>query len=137
MTYWPTRLTKWFRALVDSDAEVTQAAALGNMRRLRWLIPVFLVVNLLLLTVFALDASPGTPVQLAWRQAVMQLYAVTVVIMVVLMLGAWRVMRRNRVDGWVRALQFVAPLGGDALLWRLAGQLERARPWFGRRPPAG
>lgn len=110
MTYWPARITQWLRALVASDAVVTQEAALGNMRRLRWLIPVFVVVNLLLLTVFALDASPGTPVQLAWRQAVMQVFAATVVIMVVLMLGVWRVMRRNRVDRWVRALQFVAPL---------------------------
>jgi len=33
-------------------------------------------------------------------------------------------------------MQFVTRLGDDATLFRLAGQLERARPWFGRRPPA-
>ena len=32
-------------------------------------------------------------------------------------------------------MQFVARLGEDATLFRLAGQLERARPWFDRRPP--
>ena len=32
-------------------------------------------------------------------------------------------------------MQFVARLGDDATLFRLAGQLERARPWFDRRPP--
>lgn len=31
-------------------------------------------------------------------------------------------------------LQFVAPLGGEATLFRLAGQLEAARPWFDRVP---
>ena len=32
-------------------------------------------------------------------------------------------------------LQCVARFGADALLFRLAGQLERASPWFARRPP--
>lgn len=29
---------------------------------------------------------------------------------------------------------FGAGLGNDGLLFSLAGQLERARPWFGKRP---
>jgi len=32
-------------------------------------------------------------------------------------------------------MHFVARLGDDATLFRLAGQLERARPWFERRAP--
>ena len=32
-------------------------------------------------------------------------------------------------------LQFATRLGGDAPLFRLAGQLEQARPWFDRVPP--
>ena len=31
-------------------------------------------------------------------------------------------------------MQFAARLGEDAMLFRLASQLERARPWFDRRP---
>lgn len=31
-------------------------------------------------------------------------------------------------------MQFVARFGADAMLFRLAGQLEQARPWFHRRP---
>lgn len=31
--------------------------------------------------------------------------------------------------------QIVAPLGGEGLLFRIAGQLERARPWIDRAPP--
>ncbi|HEX4711169.1 amidase [Phenylobacterium sp.] len=32
-------------------------------------------------------------------------------------------------------MQFVARMGDEATLFRLAGQLERARPWFDRTPP--
>jgi amidase len=31
---------------------------------------------------------------------------------------------------------FIGPHGGEAVLFQLAGQLERAHPWFARRPPA-
>jgi amidase len=32
-------------------------------------------------------------------------------------------------------IQFAAPFAADAVLFRLAGQLERAQPWFHRNPP--
>lgn len=39
-------------------------------------------------------------------------------------------------DGLPIGVQCVAKLGDDATLFRLAGQLERARPWFDMRPLA-
>ena len=38
-------------------------------------------------------------------------------------------------DGLPLGVQFVAPLAGEALLIRLAAQLERAQPWFDRVAP--
>jgi amidase len=38
-------------------------------------------------------------------------------------------------DGLPIGMMFAAAFGNEALLYRLAGQLEQARPWRGRRPP--
>ena len=37
-------------------------------------------------------------------------------------------------DGLPCGVQFIAALGREDTLFQLAGQLEQARPWFGRRP---
>ena len=111
MTHLPQRLARWFGAMAAADAQVEQEVALGNMRRLRWLIPIFLVLNLLLLTVFVLgSASPMSAAQQQWWHAVVQVYVGTACWLVLMLLTTWRVMRRTRADRAVRVLQFVAPL---------------------------
>ena len=37
-------------------------------------------------------------------------------------------------NGMPCGVQFVAPFGDEATLFRLASQLEKAKPWFDKRP---
>ena len=37
-------------------------------------------------------------------------------------------------DGLPLGVQFIAPFGDEAMLFRLAAQLEKAEPWFNKRP---
>jgi amidase len=37
-------------------------------------------------------------------------------------------------EGLPIGMHFLAPFGDEATLFRLAAQLEQARPWSGRRP---
>jgi Asp-tRNA(Asn)/Glu-tRNA(Gln) amidotransferase A subunit family amidase len=52
-------------------------------------------------------------------------------------LPAMAVPRHWRQDGLPIGVHFTAGFGRDGLLFSLAAQLEAARPWAGRRPPAG
>jgi len=38
-------------------------------------------------------------------------------------------------DGLPCGVQFIGPFGDEAALFRLAGQMEKAKPWFDRQPP--
>lgn len=97
--------------MAEEDAQVEQEAALGNMRRLRWLIPVFLAMNLLLLVVaFLTGVSAMSAVQHDWWRAVTRVCMGNAVLLAVVWLSTRRVVRRPHVDRAVRLLQFLAPL---------------------------
>ncbi len=99
------------RGLVVSDAQVAEEALLGNLRRLRWLLPVFLALVLGLLAVFAWQTDTGSDARLAWREAVMNVYRVTIVWLIVMALAVWRMSSHTRSNTGVRVLMFIAPLG--------------------------
>lgn len=110
MTRLLDRALSWLHATAARDSLVANEAAMGNIRRLRWLGPVFLALVLALLAVFALGPEPGSASQLAWKQSVVTVYIGAAVWLVVLVLAAWSLAARARPSPAVAVLQFVAPL---------------------------
>jgi diguanylate cyclase len=111
MISWPQRLLQRARGLIASDAQIADAAVLGNIRRLRWLLPLFMLLVLVLLAVFAFDLPVDAPQRLAWRQAIMSVFGATLVWLPLMGLAVWRVSSRVRPDTGVRVVQFFAALG--------------------------
>ncbi len=107
----PERVLLGVRGLVVSDARVAEEAQLGNLRRLRWLLPLFLALVLALLATFAWQTDADTDTLLAWRKAVMNVYQVTIAWLIVMGLAVWRMSSRTHADAVVRVLLFLVPLG--------------------------
>ncbi|MEO8543097.1 MAG: GGDEF domain-containing protein [Burkholderiaceae bacterium] len=104
------RIYQGARGLVVSDPQIAEDAVLGNIRRLRWLLPLFLALVLLLLAVFAFKPIGTTAQSVTWWQAVMNVYRVAIVWIILMGLAVWRMSSRTHADTGVRVLQFMAPL---------------------------
>lgn len=110
MIFQPQRLLRRVRGLIASDAQIADAAVLGNLRRLRWLLPLFLLLVVVLLAVFAFDPPVDAPQRLAWRQDIMSVFVATIAWLPILALGVWHMASRVRPDTGVQVVIFLAAL---------------------------
>ena len=111
MTLVPERITRWLQTSAAGDAHLAREVALGNMRRLRWVLPTLMVLILLLLIVFLLEPARDSPLQQAWRYAVAQAYIAIGLWLVIVWLAAWYVTRRSQSDRAMRVVQVMGSLG--------------------------
>lgn len=105
------RSTAWLRKMQDRNEKVIDETTMGNIRRLRWLVPMFLAVDLLLLAVFALVPETGSEQRTSWLHGVRTVYLVTAICLVLPLLATWRLSGRAKPDPAIRLVQFFAPLG--------------------------
>lgn len=101
---------QWLRTLVERDAQLANDAALGNLRRLRWLLPIFLLLVVCLLAIFELQGAQASSTQLAWRAAISRVYVATIAVTLVLIGLVWRMAAATVANGWIRLFQFLCPL---------------------------
>lgn len=99
--------------MVVSDPRVADEALRGNIRRLRWLLPLFLSLVLALLAVFSWLPDTGDLARAEWRQSVTSVYWVTIAWLIVMALVLWHTagQAQAQADSRLRLLQFVSLLG--------------------------
>ena len=100
----------WLLSIAAADPSVADAAIMGNLRRLRWLLLVVIVLNLVLVGVFWFAVDGETPRLLAWKNAI----GWTNACMAGWSLVLWSAARRlslQTTPGWAaKLLQIVTPL---------------------------
>ena len=104
------RSTAWLREMQARNERVVDETTMGNIRRLRWLVPMFLALDLLLLAVFLLVPETGSLPRTSWLHGVRTVYGVTAVCLMLPLVVTWRLAGRTKPDPAIRLLQFVAPL---------------------------
>jgi diguanylate cyclase (GGDEF)-like protein len=111
MKFLPRSALTWIGGLVVSDTQVADEARMGNLRRLRWLLPLFLALVLGLMVAFAWQPDTDAQRRIEWRQAVMHVYRVTVVWLILMSLAVWKLSVRASPGAELRWLMVIAPLG--------------------------
>lgn len=102
---------KAWLAVAAADSELVGDEALtGNLRRLRWLLPIIMALNLLFATVFWLGVSGSTPQHLAWKNAIGWTHLCMAVWLASPALAAHWLFRKSSPGRWGQVLQHAVPL---------------------------
>lgn len=111
MTTLIDRASAWLISIKAHDPVIADAAIMGNLHRLRWLLLVVMLLNLALVAIFSLAVSGHTAAQTAWKTGIVW----TNLCMAVWLLVLWLVVQRLSLQAtpgpWVRLVQIVTPLG--------------------------
>ena len=110
MTQPMDRVTAWLVSVTADNHLVADEAMMGNLRRLRWLLPVIMALNLVFVLVFWWGVSGITPQQMAWKNAIGWTHLFMASWLVVPALAAQRLSHQVAPGRWGRLLQVAVPL---------------------------
>ena len=99
----------WLLSIAATDPSVADAAIMGNLRRLRWLMPVIIVLNLVFVGVFWFPVDGATPAPMAWKNVIGWTHLVMAVWLLVVWVAAGSLSRREAPNGLARLVQIVVP----------------------------
>ncbi|MBL8335212.1 MAG: diguanylate cyclase [Rhodoferax sp.] len=115
MTPWLQRLRTWLAEAGAENRSVLDEAIAGNLRRLRWMVPVVIALNLVHVGIFWWGFPPGSPAHNLWKHAIGWTHLVMSGWMAVLGVLAFAQSRQSQRGLLARALHLFAPL--SALLF--------------------
>lgn len=110
MTSWPHRLKTWLATAGDNSRTVLDDTIVGNLRRLRWMVPAVMALNLLHVAVFWWFIEAPTATVLAWKNAIGWSHLIMAGWLVLLGLLALLQSRRRQPGVSARVLNLLAPL---------------------------
>ena len=105
------RITAWLGGMTADGHLVADEAVVVNLRRICWLLPVVISLNLLFVAVFWWVVQGTTPRQLGWKDAIGWTHLCMAASLLPPTLGALRLNRHRAPGRWGRLLQFAVPLG--------------------------
>ena len=103
-------VTAWLGRVAADSQRVADEALMGNLHRLRWLLPVIMVLNLVFVVILWWGGSGLAPRQLAWKNAIALTHLCMALWLVAPTLAARALSRRATPGRWGRWLQFAVPL---------------------------
>ena len=104
------RITAWLVSLAADNHRVADEALMENLRRLRWLLPVIMALNLVFVLVLWWGVSGTTPQQVAWKNAIGWTHLGMAAWLVAPALAAQWLSHQTAPGHWGRLLQFAVPL---------------------------
>ncbi len=110
MTFWPHRLQTWLATASRDSRTVLDDAVSGNLRRLRWMAPAVIALNLLHVVVFWWVFDASTPTERAWKDAIGWSHLIMAGWLLLLGLLALAHGNRRQPGVLARVLNLLAPL---------------------------
>lgn len=110
MTIWFHRLQAWLATSSENSRTVLDDAIIGNLRRLRWMVPAVIALSLVHVAVFWWVIDAPTATELAWKNAIGWSHLTLAGWSLLLVVLAWSQTGRRQPGLLARVLNLLAPL---------------------------
>lgn len=110
MTQMIDRVTAWLGKNTADNRLVADEVLTGNLKRIRWVLPVIMILNLVCAAIYWYDNRHSAQPELAYKNAICVVHVAMALCMLAFALGAYWLSRQPKAGRQGLWLQFVVPL---------------------------